>query len=233
MMLRNGPDDVRSRKQGLIDALGGNVADPAPNPALGNTGVSGGLPVLADKPMPASPIADAPAAAAPASNYARTMGFDSGKFNDPNKHDFKYDVGRTLSQFDPKAGFTPEVLGALNQLGYGSFSGSGDKLSLTGAKNAKDAADFSNQDWIYAHDAQNDATKWNFGGGGAAGDAGAASAQGAGLNAGRPSFAGSTVAPMLQADAQSNIQQALQNIGGLSNTSRLQQLIAALSGGGQ
>jgi hypothetical protein len=58
-------------------------------------------------------------------------------------------------------------------------------------------------------------------------------AQGAGLNAGRPSFAGSTVAPMLQADAQSNIQQALQNIGGLSNTSRLQQLIAALSGGGQ
>jgi hypothetical protein len=71
MMFRTGPDDVRSRKQGLIDALGGDGL--GPNPALENTGVSGGLP------MPPSPLADAPAAGASASNYGRTMGFDAGQ----------------------------------------------------------------------------------------------------------------------------------------------------------
>lgn len=101
-------------------------------------------------------------------NFGSVMGADFGKFTDPNKHDFKYDTLRTLSGFDPRQGFTPAVLSALNALGYGTFSSSGkDRLSLSGAKNAKDAADFSDQDWITAFDAQNGATKWNFGGGGA------------------------------------------------------------------
>lgn len=124
----------------------------------------------------ATPKPDAPMSpegpAAPAYNFGRAMGLDEGKFNDPNKHDFKYDTMRTMSQFDPRQGFTPEVIDALNKLDYGTFSGSGDKLSLSGAKNAKDAADFANQDWIYAHDANSDATKWNFGGGGADGGGG-------------------------------------------------------------
>lgn len=106
----------------------------------------------------------------PKPNFGRVMGMDEGKFNDPNKHDFKYDVIRKLSEFDPRQGFTPEVIAALNALGYGTFSSKGgDKLTLTGATGSPDAADFADQDWIFAHDAQNDATKWNFGGGGAAG----------------------------------------------------------------
>lgn len=135
-------------------------ADPAPGgmpgtPENPNTGWSGGIENMIRKMAPY--------------NFGSVMGADAGKFNDPNKHDFKYDTLRTLSGFDPRQGFTPDVLAALNRLGYGTFSSSGkDKLSLTGAKNAKDAADFANQDWIYAYDAQNGDTRWNFGGGGAA-----------------------------------------------------------------
>jgi hypothetical protein len=44
-------------------------------------------------------------------------------------------------------------------------------------------------------------------------------------------FGGSGLSSMLQGDASAGIQQALQNIGGLNDNSRLQQLIAALSGG--
>lgn len=130
---------------------------------------SGPAPAL-DQPI-ASPTtpADLPRPGGPTSGFGRLSGFNEAKFNDPNKHDFKYDTARVMSQFDPRAGFTPEVIAALNKLGYGTFSSSGgDKLSLTGAKNAPDAADFTNQDWIFAKDANSDATKWQFGGGGAA-----------------------------------------------------------------
>jgi hypothetical protein len=48
-----------------------------------------------------------------------------------------------------------------------------------------------------------------------------------------PLFAGSSVAPMLQGDPSANIQNAMQQMGALGNTSRIQQLIAALSGGQQ
>lgn len=134
-------------------------AEPAPSGMPGtetnpNTGIGG-------------PTQGAPQPA-PAFNFGNIMGGSYDKFSDPTKHDFKYDTLRTLSQFDPKKGFGAEVLAALNALGYGTFSSpGGDRLSLSGAKNAKDAADFSGQDWIGAYDAQNGDTKWNFGGGGA------------------------------------------------------------------
>ncbi len=214
-------DDNELRKKALVDELGGPNADIL----AGNTGVSGGMDALGGAPV--APDAPAPIAAAPAApsyNMGSTMGVDAGKFNDPNKHDFKYDTMRTLSQFDPKAGFTPDVLSALNKLDYGTFSGSGDKLSLSGAKNAKDSADFANQDWIYAHDANNDATKWNFGGGGAA------PAPAAPQGGGGSFSAGSTLSPMLQGNAQNGINQALSSIGGLGDSSRIQALIQALGG---
>ncbi len=44
----------------------------------------------------------------------------------------KYLIGRTLSQFDPSQGLTPEAIAALNALGIGTFSGQGDKLTVTG-----------------------------------------------------------------------------------------------------
>lgn len=214
--------------QGLIKKLNGEDEDPAApsgmpgSPANPNTGI-GGVPDVSALAQQAS----APAtAAAPAYDMSRVMGVDAGKFNDPNKHDFKYDTQRTLSQFDPKAGFTPDAIDALNKLGYGTFSsGGGDKVSLTGAKNAKDAADFANQDWIGAYDAQNGDTKWNFGGGGVAQQQERAAPQGGG-----GMFAGSSIAPLLQGNASSNIQSALGNIGGAGDDSLIQRLIAQLRG---
>lgn len=179
-----------------------------------------------------SPFMDsqAPTGAAPVRDYGRlSAGYDAGKLNDPNKHDFKYDTARVMSQFDPRQGFTPDVINALNQLDYGTFSGAGDKLSLSGAKNAKDAGDFANQDWITALKAQNGDTKWNFGGG-AVGEQEARQAPQMG-GMGRPSFAGSTIPGLLQGDAQGNIQSALGHLGNTSDDSMLQRLIAQLRGG--
>jgi len=214
----------------------------APGGFGGNTGINGRGTEVAESrgglapggmTMSPAPVGDAPIASPigpadapkPASDFGRTMGYDPGKFNDPNKHDFKYDTARVLSRFDPKAGFTPDVINALNgELGgtYGNFSDSGDKLSLSRAKNAKDAADFANQDWIYAHKTGNDATKWNFGGGGAAPADGPAQG-GGGM------FGGSSISPILQGDAQGNIQSALSKLSAPSDM--LQQLLAQLQGG--
>ena len=155
---------VMDYRAGLVDQL-----DPArkkqpemldtfdPSQRSDNTGISGGRDVLGADPVSAAPseptrdlatnLPSATAGAPSASDYSRLMGADAGKLNDPNKHDFKYDTLRTLSKFDPRQGFTPEVINALNsELGntYGTFSSKGgDKLSLTGAKGAKDAVSAS------------------------------------------------------------------------------------------
>lgn len=85
-------------------------------------------------------------------NFGRMSDYEADKWNDPNHKTGKYQIGRALSAFDPKLGITPEVLTALNALGYGSFSGSGQRLSLKGLTDAGRAAkieqDFSDQDWI-------------------------------------------------------------------------------------
>jgi hypothetical protein len=202
-----------------LGAMGG-VAGIAPGEMSPNTGPAPAIdPPLA---LPVGP-ADAPK---PAGDFGRTMGYNPDKFNDPNKHDFKYDTARVLSRFDPRQGFTPDVINALNgELGgtYGNFAGGGDKLSLSGAKGAKDAADFANQDWIYAHKANNDATKWNFGGGGAPDPAAGGGQAGPGM------FAGSSLSPIMQGDAQGNIQDALGKLNAPSDL--LQQLLAQLQGG--
>lgn len=56
-------------------------------------------------------------------------GFDSAKLNS-NHDSAKYQIGRTISHFDPSQGISPELLQALNALGIGNFSGSGDKLHI-------------------------------------------------------------------------------------------------------
>lgn len=233
-----------ANKKALYDALGVDEAQQQPDAIgtpmelAGAAGLAPGemspntgpAPVL-DQPIAAPPLADAPSAP-PANNFGRVMGFDEGKFNDPNKHDFKYDTGRVLSRFDPRAGFSPDVINALNsELGntYGNFSGGGDKLSLTGAKGAKDAADFNNQDWIYALKSGNDATKWNFGGGGAAPqDGGGAPAGGADL--GGEGFGGAQLDSALSGDPLAKIQQLIaQMSGSRPNFAALMQQL----GGGQ
>jgi hypothetical protein len=187
-------------------------------PKIANTGIGGTPPPVLDQPIAASPLKDAPAAPAPAADYGRLMGYDAGKLNDPNKHDFKYDTARVMSKYDPRGGFTPELLNELTGLGYGTFSSKGgDKLSLTGAKNAKDAADFADQDWIYASKANNDATKWMFGGGGAA-------PQGGGPGGPAPMHAGG-LSGQLTGDPYAGIQAALAQY---SNSPNIQELLKQL-----
>jgi hypothetical protein len=68
---------------------------------------------------------------APGLGQYRLEGFDQGKL-DSGHSSPKYLIGRTLSQFDPAAGLTPDALAALNKLGIGTFSGKGDKLHVDG-----------------------------------------------------------------------------------------------------
>lgn len=103
----------------------------------------------------------------PAPNFGSlSAGFDVNKLNDPNKHSFKYDYGRAVAGFDPSKGFTPEVLNALNALGYANFSGGGKMLNISGVNQrgiaaGMDPRDFSG-DFVDAFDAHNGATKWGF-----------------------------------------------------------------------
>lgn len=102
--------------------------------------------------------------------YAGQMGgFDSSKLQ--SKDDAKYDIGRVLSNFDPTQGITPDVLKALNGLGYGNFSGSGDNLQFSGetdkGRQAGLESNFSGGDEIsdYTGNDPNDhsGARWQYG----------------------------------------------------------------------
>lgn len=163
--------------------------------------------------------------AAPAGlDFSRLTGYDQGKF-DANKQDAKYQMGRTLSQFDPRQGLTPDVIAALNQLGYGTFSGSGDKLSLSGL------TDTGKQNGLVGDYQDADVNVGFKSGNGKWGYADPAYEAQHPQSGGAPQMGGgSSLTPMLQGDASSGIAQALQNIGALNQPSRIQQLIAALGG---
>lgn len=96
-------------------------------------------------------------------DFSRLTGYDKEKF-DANKDDAKYQIGRTLSGFDPRQGITPEVLAALNALGYGNFSGSGQRLSLKGLTDKGRAAnlqgDYEGADFIQGFSGGNG--KWAY-----------------------------------------------------------------------
>jgi hypothetical protein len=147
-------------------------------------------------------------------------GYDSGKLNSGHASP-KYLIGRTLSNFDPRQGVTPEVLAALNSLGIGQFSGSKDKVQIANGDPRFEGVNAI--DLVRGFNDPNSGGGWQFGAEG--GPSQAAAPQAGGL------FKGSSIPQMLQGDASAGIQQALANIGGLSNPSRIQQLIAALSGG--
>ena len=157
----------------------------------GNTGVVGGGRVPPAEAI-VDPAAEAPPAA-PAVNYGGTVGqygsalegFDAGKLG--GGHDTaKYQIGRTLSHFDPRAGITDEALAALNGLGIGSFSGAGDKLSVTGGSHGlqgNTALDVvrgfkdpnSGGGWQYGVESDDVTRKSGGGGGGSLGPAGPSS----------------------------------------------------------
>jgi hypothetical protein len=71
-----------------------------------------------------------------------------------------------LGAYNPLQGVTPDVLAALNKLGYGTFSGSGQNLGLSGltdvGRSAGLGSDWNPQDFINSYKAQNDSTVWGY-----------------------------------------------------------------------
>jgi hypothetical protein len=130
-------DDNEQRKKSLLDSLGPEPAPMgAPLPSVGDPGPL-------DKAGTFAPIGEsAPTLPPPMegpTKYGGTMGkfgvgagYDQGKLANADHLSPKYQIGRTLSNFDPKAGITPDVLSALNSLNIGTFSGGKDKLTVGG-----------------------------------------------------------------------------------------------------
>ena len=213
-------DDPLNPKRKLYDALAGPGAATAGIVAGDANPNAGPAPVL-DQPIPAA----APAPRTP--DFSRLTGYDEGKFNDPNKQSAKYQIGRTLSGFDSTKGLTPDAIAALNGLGFGNFSGQGDKLSLQGLTDAgrgaglvgdyKDA-DFNvgfksgNGKWGYADPAEEARVAAEGGGSAPAGG-------GMGLT---------SLDPLLSGDPMAKIQAALSKLQGPRNNAEA--LMAALGG---
>lgn len=109
-----------------------------------------------------------PEAPKPAPNWGTlNAGFDRGKLDNAAHKTFKYDFARTVAPFDPRKGFTPEVLAALNALGYADFySPGGDKLGMRNVTAQGRAAEMDPNDFfgdfIQGFDAQGSGTQWQY-----------------------------------------------------------------------
>jgi hypothetical protein len=231
-------NDDQPRKKALVDALGG-ADDPSPLGMPGsvgnpNTGIGGAVsapPLQADAPAPI-------AAPSPFQrNDTRLMEGDAGKLAnvDHAKKSPKYDFLQLANQgkygYDQLGDLLKELQGGPNASHWQGWSADKDKLRFGGDKAQLGDAwqGVTEVDAIGGFNSGNpQGFRWGAGSDGSG--PGEPQAQGGGINAGRPSFAGSTISPMLQGDAQANIQAALQNIGGMADGSRLQELIKALGG---
>lgn len=154
--------------------------------------------------------------------YMDWRGIDAGKFD--SAHDSpKYQVLRTLSHFDPSQGITADVLGALNQLGLGTFSGERDKLRVGGQVDPRFEG-YTEMDLIQGFNDPNNKTKtWGYGAinpnqpqGGAPSMGGVMPGMGGGLN------------PLLTGDPMAGIQAAIGQYA--KPSSNLQALLAQLGG---
>lgn len=135
-----GQDTATPASSGSVPPFGGSYAtaqSSAPsNPSPFDT-------AIARSTQPVAPPVQGPSVSAPTTpmaqaltpNFGYLTGYDKAKF-DANTPDAKYQIGRTLSQFNPAEGVTSQVLTALNGLGYGTFSGSGQALGLSGLTDA-------------------------------------------------------------------------------------------------
>lgn len=112
-----------------------NTRVPNPNPTAAQSLVAG-------EPPPGTGYVPPTEPATTSTPEKKKYGFEMGQYGlegyDPTKltsgHDSaKYQIGRTLSQFDPTKGITPDVVDALNSLGIGTFSSEGkDRFTVTG-----------------------------------------------------------------------------------------------------
>lgn len=69
---------------------------------------------------------------APPTLYGIGGGFDQAKLGRPQGESFKYDWINAARKYDPTKGITSDLLRDLNAFGYGTFSGGGQHLSLSG-----------------------------------------------------------------------------------------------------
>lgn len=183
--------------------------------------------LAAPPPAPASPAAAPPvpaaapsaASAAPSGglDFSRLQGYDAGKFNDPKKQTAKYQMGRTLAGFDPSTGLTPDVIAALNALGFGSFSGQGDKLSLSGltdkGRSAGLVGDYTDADFNIGY--KTGKGKWGYADPAAeALQPSAASAGGSGGRLGGNPFGGEALGDALNGDPLAVIRAAIAKFSG-------------------
>lgn len=202
-------------KTALLDEL-----DPTRKPAVEPTKVE------------APPVAAPAAPAAP--DYTKRgqfATFNAGaddKYNRPwDQLSERYKMQTVLSNFDPNAGITPDVINALNSANINGarFSGSGDKLNATGlsAWENYDGREGIG-DIIQGFKDPNNKHKawgaWQPEGGSAGGGVAPTT---------RMPMGG--VSPLLAGNPLTNSQDALKNIGGFSESNMLQQLIQALGGG--
>jgi hypothetical protein len=213
-------NDPQARKKSLIEGLAG--APVAPGIASGEGAPNAGPPPVLDQPLPAA------APAAP--DYTKvgqytSNAYDPQKFTQPwDQRSEKYQIGTVLSNFDPKQGLTPDVIAALNgaNIHGAKFSGAGDKLNVDNAGGYDRFGTGGTADVVQGLKGGNGTWgAWHM-------DDPNASPQGPAQGGGM--FAGSSISPLLQGNAQDNIQGAMQNISGLADSDKLQQLIAQLGG---
>lgn len=210
-------DPNQQRKKSLVDAL----APPT------NTGISGiGLPGGVEAPpleAPASPESPAAMPAAPAHKYA-LEGYDAAKLADPNKHDPKYDIGHVMEQFDPHGGLQQAgLMEALNKLGIGQFSATGDRLNVANGSGAFNGMN----SWDAIHGSHSGAPGWQFGVDSNLDTAAPAPAQAGG--GAMPQPGGAQLDGLLTGDPLAAIQAGIAQQAGGKNT--LQQILASLRGG--
>jgi hypothetical protein len=218
--------DAMPRKKALVDALGGpSMAAPPGLPAepvIGPGGPveSGGAPAAPAGPDRSKWNTDGFATPTRvAQNFgAAPAGFDPAKWSDANHQTPKYVSTRLMTEAgDQKDGANRQkYLDAMKEA-YGAdnfrFNGK-DKISIDGGKSFVDVWGGAGAG-LYTPAWQDESSQ--------GGPEVQAEMPGVGM--------GSALSPMLQGNAQSNIQAALQNIGGLQDSTRLQELIKALGGG--
>lgn len=201
-------------------------------PGNPNTGIAGGQTSVA----PSLPDLGAPpsAAAAPAHYNTKLMEGDAGKLADPShaakspKYDFLQLAQQGTHDYNDLGGMLKELQGGANGGLWQGWTANGDKLKFGGDASQLDPSwnGVREVDAIGGLHNPNGPQGFRWG-------AEEPGAQGAQMNAGRPSFAGSTISPMLQGDAQGGIQQALAGMGAGNDSGYLQKLIAQLQQGGQ
>jgi hypothetical protein len=213
-------------------AAGGMETKTDAMPQVGGTGLAadaaaGGGFAPTSTPTDARPTPTWSAGANAGKNSGMILGFDTDKLNDPNSGSaagskytaaakafsggLKQDVGVSRGGLDNMLnyvkgnGFQNAKLVGDDKIDFGDGNGPIDVIGSDGSIRFQNTTD--NPVWEAQH-----------GGGGG----GSAAPAGGGM------FAGSTISPMLQGDAQANIQQAL---GSLQQPNMLQQLLAQLQKG--